>query len=63
MPELRSRPRRSLIVVMACFLGGFIGIFGAFIREFARNAKNDPARKAKLDELSAAMKLFGARKD
>jgi uncharacterized protein involved in exopolysaccharide biosynthesis len=63
VPEQRSRPRRTLIVVMACFLGGFIGIFGAFIREFARNAKNDPARKAKLDELSAAMKLFGARKD
>lgn len=63
VPEQRSRPRRTLIVVMACFLGGFIGIFGAFIREFARNAKNDPARKAKLEELSAAMKLFGSRKD
>lgn len=63
VPEQRSRPRKTLIVVMACFLGGFIGIFGAFIREFARNAKNDPARKAKLEELSAAMKLFGARKD
>ncbi|MBL3538079.1 Wzz/FepE/Etk N-terminal domain-containing protein [Aminivibrio sp.] len=62
VPEQRSRPRRTLIVVMACFLGGFIGIFGAFIREFARNAKNDPARKAKLEELSAAIKLFGTRK-
>lgn len=63
VPEQRSRPRKTLIVVMACFLGGFIGIFGAFIREFTRNAKNDPARKAKLEELSAAIKLFGARKD
>lgn len=63
VPEQRSKPRRTLIVVMACFLGGFIGVFGAFIREFARNAKKDPERKAKLQELSSAMKLSGGRKN
>lgn len=61
VPEQRSKPRKTLIVIMAGFLGGFIGIFGAFIREFARNAKNDPERKAKLEELSAAMRIFGKK--
>jgi len=63
VPEQRSKPRRTLIVVMACFLGGFLGIFGAFIREFARNAKKNPERKAKLQELSSAMKFSCGRKD
>lgn len=63
IPEQRSRPRKTLIVLMSGFLGGFIGIFGAFIREFARNAKRDPERKAKLEELSAAMRIFGKGKE
>lgn len=58
VPDKRSRPRRTLIVVLAGFLGGFLGVFGAFVREFARNARKDPERKAKLDELSDAMKIF-----
>lgn len=58
VPDKRSRPRRTLIVVLAAFLGAFLGVFGAFIREFARNARTDPERKAKLDELSDAMKIF-----
>lgn len=62
VPEQRSKPRKTLIVLMSGFLGGFIGIFGAFIREFARNAKKDPERKAKLEELSAAMRIFGGKK-
>lgn len=62
-PQKPVKPRKTLIVVMASFLGGFIGIFGAFIREFFRNAKADPARREKLDELSRAMKLFGGRKE
>ncbi|GAB1486148.1 hypothetical protein MASR2M79_11950 [Aminivibrio sp.] len=61
VPEKRSRPRKTLIVILAAFLGGFLGIFGAFVREFARNARKDPERKAKLDELSAAMRIFGGK--
>ncbi len=63
VPEQRSKPRKTLIVLMSGFLGGFFGIFGAFIREFARNAKKDPERKAKLEELSAAMRIFGKGKE
>ncbi|GAB1400352.1 hypothetical protein MASR1M66_18070 [Aminivibrio sp.] len=62
VPATPSRPRKKLIVVLAAFLGGFLGIFGAFIREFFRNARKDPERKAKLDELSAALRIFGGQK-
>lgn len=63
VPEQRSRPHKTLIVVLACFLGGLAGVFGAFIREFTRNAQKNPERKAKLEELSGAIKLFGKRKN
>ena len=61
VPAQPIQPRKTMIVMMSGFLGGFVGIFGAFIREFARNAKKDPERKAKLEELSAAMRIFGRK--
>lgn len=47
-PELRSKPNRKLMVVLATVLGFFVSIFAAFVREFVRNAGADPERAEKL---------------
>lgn len=38
-PEKRSSPKRKLNVVLAFFLGGMLGVFGAFGREFVERAR------------------------
>lgn len=58
-PEKRDKPKRKLIVVLATVLGFFISVFGAFIKEFAANAAQDPERAEKMKELKAGLKLFG----
>lgn len=60
-PERRSKPKRKLIVVLATVLGGFIGVFGAFLKEFAANAQSDPERSAKMTELKKHLSLFKKR--
>ena len=57
-PEERFKPKRKLIVVLATVLGFFISIFGAFIKEFASNAAEDPERAEKMKELKARFRLF-----
>ncbi|SMG16622.1 GumC family protein [Dethiosulfovibrio salsuginis] len=61
-PELKDKPKKKLIVVLATVLGGFIGVFGAFLKEFASNAQSDPERKAKMDELKRSLRIFGGKK-
>ena len=60
-PEKKDKPKKKLIVVLATVLGGFIGVFGAFLKEFAANAQSDPERSAKMTELKKHMKLFGRK--
>ncbi|NCC97463.1 MAG: lipopolysaccharide biosynthesis protein, partial [Synergistales bacterium] len=60
-PELKDKPKKKLIVVLATVLGGFIGVFGAFLKEFAANAQSDPERKAKMDELKRNLRIFGSK--
>ena len=60
-PELKDKPKKKLIVVLATVLGGFIGVFGAFLKEFAANAQSDPKRKAKMDELKRNLRIFGKK--
>jgi uncharacterized protein involved in exopolysaccharide biosynthesis len=38
-PEQKSSPKRKLNVILALFLGGIVGVFGAFGREFAERAR------------------------
>ncbi len=38
-PEKKSSPKRALNVVLAFFLGGVLGVLGAFGREFADRAR------------------------
>lgn len=61
-PEKRDKPKKTLVVVLATVLGGFIGVFGAFLKEFAANAQSDPERKAKMDELKRNLRIFGGKK-
>ncbi|MDD2367125.1 MAG: Wzz/FepE/Etk N-terminal domain-containing protein [Desulfuromonadaceae bacterium] len=40
-PELKSRPKRSLIVIMSAFATGFIMVLLAFVREFGAKMNDD----------------------
>ncbi|MDX8379990.1 MAG: Wzz/FepE/Etk N-terminal domain-containing protein [Gallionella sp.] len=41
-PKNKSKPKRSLIVILTTFVAFFIGIIGAFIREGAERARENP---------------------
>jgi uncharacterized protein involved in exopolysaccharide biosynthesis len=56
-PEQKSSPKRKLNVILAFFLGGVVGVFGAFGREFAERARESD--KGEYEEFTtrwAAMK-------
>jgi uncharacterized protein involved in exopolysaccharide biosynthesis len=40
-PDKKSSPKRKLNVILAFFLGGILGVFGAFGREFAARAREN----------------------
>lgn len=42
-PQEKSSPKRKLIVIMAFFLGGVLGVFGAFGQEFMERARREDA--------------------
>jgi uncharacterized protein involved in exopolysaccharide biosynthesis len=51
-PELKSKPKRSLMVIMAAFASGFLMVLAAFIREFgARMNEEDRKRWQELQRL------------
>ncbi|MDD2367422.1 MAG: GNVR domain-containing protein, partial [Desulfuromonadaceae bacterium] len=41
VPELKSKPKRSLIVIMAAFASGFLMVLVAFVREFGANMNDE----------------------
>ena len=51
-PELRFKPKRKLMVILATMLGFFVAVFAAFAADFVRRAKQDPEQSAKLQEFS-----------
>lgn len=57
VPDKRIKPKRTLMVVLATVLGGFISLFGAFVLDFLRSAKADPSRSAKVTALKEALSL------
>ena len=65
-PELKDSPKRTKIVILATLLGGFLGVFGAFIRYFMSLSEKDPETAPKLDYLKNALssdfKMFSKRK-
>ena len=44
-PELKSKPNRSLIVLMAAFASGFLMVLVAFVCEFVSNLSNDDRKR------------------
>jgi uncharacterized protein involved in exopolysaccharide biosynthesis len=50
-PDKKSKPYRSLIVLVTALLAGLIGLMGAFVVEAKERASRDPAQSWLLDEL------------
>jgi len=57
VPELKSKPKRSLMVILATVTSGFVMVFLAFIREYT-SKMNDEDRK-RWQELRRALPHFG----
>jgi len=49
IPEIRSKPQRKKIVVLATLLGGFLAVFAAFTRHFLSLSAKDPQVGSKVD--------------
>ena len=47
-PEIRSKPERRKIVVLAITIGGFLAVFIAFIRHFLSQSTRDPRFASKI---------------
>jgi uncharacterized protein involved in exopolysaccharide biosynthesis len=45
-PELKSKPRRSIMVILAGLSAGVLGVFAAFLIEFIRRRKEQEAKQA-----------------
>jgi tyrosine-protein kinase Etk/Wzc len=50
-PEKKSKPKRSLIVILATLAAFFMAIIWAFIKEALTRSKSDPEQDARLQEL------------
>ena len=48
VPELKSKPKKALIAVMATLLTGFMLLFFVFARSTWRNGQSDPATAEKI---------------
>lgn len=54
-PEIRSKPQRKKIVVLATLLGGFLAVFAAFTRHFLSLSAKDPQIGFKVDFIRNTM--------
>ena len=57
VPDVRIRPRRKLIMIMALFLGLFTGALTAFAAEYLARMKNDPESASYLEALRRALRF------
>ncbi|GAB4058042.1 Wzz/FepE/Etk N-terminal domain-containing protein [Uliginosibacterium sediminicola] len=55
-PERKSKPKRTMIVLLALFAGVFLGLVLAFIREALQRLKSSPSQRSRLDEIRSALK-------
>ena len=54
-PEIRSKPQRKKIVVLATLLGGFLAVFAAFTRHFLSLSAKDPEVATKIEFVKKAI--------
>jgi tyrosine-protein kinase Etk/Wzc len=59
VPDHRSSPKRTLIVLGAAVLGVFVGVIWAFTAEGLERLSKNPAERSRLEELRT---LFSFRK-
>lgn len=59
-PQIKSKPKRKQVVVLATVLGFFLSIFLSFVMEFIENASTDGERSKKLITLKTHL---GMRKE
>lgn len=50
-PDRRSRPKRTLIVVLSALVAGLLSVFAAFVLEAFSNVKKNPERSLRLNRL------------
>ncbi len=55
IPEIRSKPERTKIVILATILGAFLAVFTAFIRHFLSLSAKDPEVASKIEFLKKAI--------
>jgi uncharacterized protein involved in exopolysaccharide biosynthesis len=51
VPDKKSGPHRTLIVLVTAFLASLLAIVGAFLMEATARARNDPEKSTLVDEL------------
>lgn len=56
-PEKKSKPKRSLIVILATLVAFFLAVIWAFVREAMQRAKEQPEQAARLTELFSACRF------
>lgn len=56
-PDRKSKPRRSLIVLVITFAAGFLAVFLAFVREAMARARNDPEQSQRLTLLKEHLRV------
>jgi len=61
IPEQRTKPNRKLIVVLATFLGGFLGVFMAFVAEAWNRVSQDPEQAEKVEEFREHLRFLPRR--
>ena len=50
-PQLKAKPKRKQVVILATVLGFFLSIFMSFVMEFFSRASDDPERLSKIKDL------------
>jgi len=55
-PELKVKPKRKLMIIVAGFLGLFVGIFAAFVKEFIDNSSKNPESADKMALLKSYLR-------
>jgi uncharacterized protein involved in exopolysaccharide biosynthesis len=56
-PDRKSKPKRTLIVLLSAIVAGLVAVLWAFVREAREKARGDPEHARRLGELKALLRL------
>jgi tyrosine-protein kinase Etk/Wzc len=60
-PEKKSKPKRSIIVLLTAVASGFVCVFGVFIYEAVQRSTADPENAARVEALKHSLSLHRGR--